>query len=239
MSWSADHDERLCREIAVVNPFLATKKGTVARGAKWDEIAVNLNDIKEVYFKVDKRAVRDRYNHLSKELRAKNRREKKESGIETDMTDTEKALEEIIEIEDMAELEQKDNSDHKSKAEKEDRDNAEAIRAKAMEGLTKKRKPKVDDNEVEEIKPKKRRSNGNEALAYLREKKGAEQELRKEELELKWKQLEVEEKKHDDMLKIMLNQQEQQQKQQRDFQSEMATQARQQNELLLALIAKN
>jgi len=40
-----------------------------------------------VYFKADKRAVRDRYNLLSKELRTKLKNEERESGIETDMTE--------------------------------------------------------------------------------------------------------------------------------------------------------
>ena len=46
-----------------------------------------MNTIQEVYFKVDKRAVRDRYNFLSKGLRNKLKGEEKE--IETDMTEVE------------------------------------------------------------------------------------------------------------------------------------------------------
>ena len=107
MTWSTVHDEMLCREILVVDPFTGTKKGTVARGTRWEEVAENLNKIQQIYFKVDKRAVRDRYNLLSKELRNKLKREEKESGIETDMTEVEMALEELIEKEDAAETEQK------------------------------------------------------------------------------------------------------------------------------------
>ena len=65
--WSTVHDEMLCREILVVDPFIGTKKGTVARGIKWKEVAENLKKIQQGYSKVDKRAVRDRYNLLSKE----------------------------------------------------------------------------------------------------------------------------------------------------------------------------
>ena len=54
-----------------------------------------MNKIHQVYFKVDKWAVRDRYNLLSKELRHKLEREEKESGIETDMKKVEMALEEL------------------------------------------------------------------------------------------------------------------------------------------------
>ena len=48
-----------------------------------------------MYFKVDKWAVRDRYNLLSKELRNKLEREEKESGIETDMKKVEMTLVEL------------------------------------------------------------------------------------------------------------------------------------------------
>ena len=34
MVWNNVHDEILCREILVVDPFTGTKKGTVTRGAK-------------------------------------------------------------------------------------------------------------------------------------------------------------------------------------------------------------
>ena len=46
--------------------------------------------------------MRDRYNHLAKILRKKLSDEKKESGIDPEMTDIEHALEELIEIEDAA-----------------------------------------------------------------------------------------------------------------------------------------
>ena len=95
MVWNTVHDEMLCKKILVVDPFTGTKKGTLERGTQWEEVAENLNKIHQVYFKVDKWAVRDRYNLLSKELRNKLEREEKESGIETDMKKVEMALEEL------------------------------------------------------------------------------------------------------------------------------------------------
>lgn len=130
MVWSALHDEMLCREILVVDPFTGTNKSTVARGTKWEEVAQNLNKIQEVYFKVDKRAVRDRYN-LSKELRTKLKTEERESGIKTDMTEVEVALEELIEKEDAAETEQRVVDSQKKMKDSQDRENAENIRKKA------------------------------------------------------------------------------------------------------------
>ena len=34
------HDQMLCREILVVNPFTGTNKGTVERGTEWEEVAL-------------------------------------------------------------------------------------------------------------------------------------------------------------------------------------------------------
>ena len=34
------HDQMLCREILVVDPFTGTKKGTVERGTEWEEVAL-------------------------------------------------------------------------------------------------------------------------------------------------------------------------------------------------------
>ena len=71
MIWNEEKDELLCREIFAVDVFSGTKRTTVARGAKWEKVAENLNKQQDVFFKVDKRAVRDRYNNLSRELTKK------------------------------------------------------------------------------------------------------------------------------------------------------------------------
>ena len=237
MVWSTVHDEMLCREILVVDPFTGTKKSMVARGTKWEQVAENLSKIQQVYFKVDKRAVRDRYNLLSKELRNKLKNEEKESGIETDMTEVEMALEELIEKEDAAETEQRVADNQKKMKDSQDRENAENIRKKAMErlGQTQKRKSEGDENEV---KKRKKRSSGSDTLNFLREKNEQVQEMQKQELEVKRQQLEVESKKQDNFMQMMLNQQQQQQKQMQDFQAMMGIQAKQQNDLMLALVSK-
>ena len=222
MAWSTVHDEMLCREILVIDPFTGTKKGTVVRGTKWEEVAENLNKIQQVYFKVDKRAVRDRYNLLSKELRNKLKREEKESGIETNMTEVEMALEELIEKEDAAESEQRVVENQKKVKDSQDRENAESVRKKAMERLGQTQKRKADEGESEGTK-KKKRSSGSDTLNFLREKNEQAQEMHKQELELKRQKLVVESKKQENFMQMMLNQQQQQQRQ---------------NDLMLALVSK-
>ena len=69
MIWNGEKDELLCKEILVVNVFCGTKRSNVARGAKLEKVAENLNKLQGVYFQVDKRAVRDRSNNLPRDLR--------------------------------------------------------------------------------------------------------------------------------------------------------------------------
>ena len=94
MEWTEQHDNILCQEILVLEPFKA-KKGSIARGQIWDKIANNLNSLQHPQFRVTKRSVRERYTLLSDKFRAKMRDEEKERGIDTDLSDVEKALEEI------------------------------------------------------------------------------------------------------------------------------------------------
>ena len=96
MYWTEEHDRLMCREILAVDPFTGTKKGTVQRGAKWKIIADNLSEIMEPKFKVDPRGVRDRYQLLAQKLRKKLKDEQKASGIDTEMSETENAIEELL-----------------------------------------------------------------------------------------------------------------------------------------------
>ena len=229
MVWTSIHDDMLCREILVTNPFTGTKKGTVARGTKWEQVAENLNKIELVHFKVDKRSVRDRYNHLAKILRKKLSDEKKESGIDPEMTDIEHALEELIEIEDAAETDQAVVNEQKNRKINQDRGNAEDIRKTAMEKLSQTKKRKAEDSEERKWK---RRSTGSETLNFLRENNERVQEMRREEIELQRNQLELETRKQDNFMAVMVHQQQQQQSQMQDFTAMMATQMKQQSDMM-------
>jgi hypothetical protein len=128
MFWTEEHNLMLCREILAVNPFTGTKKGTVQRGAKWKEIVdINLMKIEIPKFKVDTRAVRDRYTLLSQKVKRKLREEEQASGIDTDMTEVEDALEDILEIEDASAKQVEYESDIKVK----EKQSAEDMRKKA------------------------------------------------------------------------------------------------------------
>ena len=57
MEWTEDHDHSLCQEILAHEPFKA-KKGSIARGQVWDQIASNLNALELPCFKVTRCSVR-------------------------------------------------------------------------------------------------------------------------------------------------------------------------------------
>ena len=131
-------------------------------GRAW--LADHLNCIPEPKFKVSKRAVRERFTLLAEKFKKKMKAEEKASGIDTEMSELDVLLEEIVEKEEEFD---KDQSEHKTK---EDQSKAEAydMRLRAMESLkeSKKRRSEGDEKQL----PKERR--GSEALDYLREKNG-------------------------------------------------------------------
>ncbi|XP_028407855.1 nucleoporin GLE1-like [Dendronephthya gigantea] len=226
MVWSRDHDELLCREILVVDPFTGTRRRTVQRGTKWNEIAQNLNSVQHVSFRVNQRSVRERYNLLAREFRKKTKDEESASGIEIDdVSEIDKALEDIVEVEDAADQNQQDVTEQKLQKENKDREDAESIRLMAMETLGETQKRKLVDNKAN--KPVKRRSNGSDAVNYLREKSAVMNEWKKEELDLQKRRLEADSKKHDELMQMMMNQQQIQQQQQK-----------QQNDLILTLLTQ-
>ena len=190
MEGTEDHDLCLSQEILSLEPFKA-KKGSIARGNIWDQITNNLNSLEIPKFRVSKRSVRERYTLLIEKLKKKLKEEEKASGIETSMSDVEKALEEIMEKESDAENTAESN---KKKA-----DHAKAVemRKRAMESIrsTQKRKgsDEVEDEENAQAKPKITRRSGGETIAYLREKNDMAQKWKAEELELQKQRLEVEE----------------------------------------------
>ena len=102
MESTEEHDNCLCQEILVLEPF-KYEKGSISRGQIWEEIANNLNGLKLPRFTVSKRALRERYTLLSEKFNAKTKDEGKANGIECDLSEVEKALEEIAKKEVAAE----------------------------------------------------------------------------------------------------------------------------------------
>ena len=150
-----------------VKPFTGTRKGSIQRGANWKSIADNLMVIEKPKFKVDARAVREKYAYLAGKLRNKLKEEEKASGIDTEMTEVKEPLQEIIEMEDEAERAQKDGSDERKKNENADRAQAETMRKITMESLGESLGNKRDDEDNEK-KKRERRSNGSDTHVFKR-----------------------------------------------------------------------
>ena len=236
MVWSEKHDEMLCREIIGVDVFNGTKKGTQKRSAKWSQVVENLSSVQGMHFKVDNRAVRDRYNLLSMNLRRKVKREVKESGIEVEMTETEKALEILIEKEDASEEIRQEGKAAKLNIEVE-RSKGEDIRKKATETLGETQKRKIDEGGVK--LGKKMRSNGSDTMRYLKEKNEKMLELEQKKMEMKERNLDAASKRHEE---LMVTMQQQHQQQMETFQmlmlqqqQQMQVQQAQQNEFMVKL----
>ena len=156
--------------------------------------------------------MRERYTLLVEKVKKKLKEEEKASRIETNMSDVEKALEEILEKE---------------------ADNAKAVETwnRAMESMRstlKSPKRKVDDEvkDVEngQLKPKVIRRSGGDTVSYLREKNDLVQKRKTGELNLHKQCLEVEsrrqdeaQKQHQDMMQMMAQQVQQQQNQMQHF----------------------
>ena len=162
MEWTEHHGNILCQEILVLEPFKA-KKGSIARGQIWDKIANNLNSLQHPQFRVTKRSVRERYTLLSDKFRAKMRDEEKASGIDTDLSDVEKALEEIVEKE--AVVEETTQNDKK----KVDSAKAAEIRYRALENLggTQKRQRKDEVENETATRAKCRRSGSDSVMTAV------------------------------------------------------------------------
>ena len=220
MFWTEEHDVILVREMLANSPFAGTKRGTVQRGRKWNEISEHLLQVEAPKFKVDQRGVRERYGLLAKAYRRKIREEERSraSGISTpELTEVEQALEDLIVREDEADRDQQETATQKRKV-KEDKKDAEEVRKRAMERLG----DRMKRSEIEG-KGKKRRSSGNNTLEYLKERNEMLDEFKKEELELKKQELQQEAKKNEAMMKLMSQQLAQQQKQTDGFQTMMIT----------------
>ena len=121
------------------------------------------------------------------------------------MSETETAIEELIEKEDAAESIDGDGTQRQRERKNQDKDNAEDMRRQAMErmGQTQKRKSAEGENETK----KKKRSNGSDTLLYLRERNEFLQETHKEELALRKQELMLQEKKQEDFMKLIVQQQ--------------------------------
>lgn len=231
MEWTQECDLLLLQEIVVSQPY-KFKPSTRDRGQVWEGITARLNATELFHDRLrNKRAVRDRYQLLSKKFKNKMAEEERASGISPEMTETDKLLEQIVEQFEESERDAGEQSEKNDQNKENERKKAEEMRNRSMEKLGETQKRKATAEDGQQTTPRKR-SSGSETLVYLREKAEREFELRQEELEVK---------KKEQSAQLQMFQYMQQQLQQQQQQQQMQVQIQQQqlqNQMLLALIEK-
>ena len=168
MKWGENHDILLAREILVIEPF-SHKIRNKERGLAWDLVAQNLNSLLNPIFNVNQRSVRDRFKLLEKRFKDKEREEQKGSGISSEESELDAALEDIIsktieadEINEKLSQEKKENIENEKSA-------AEEMRRRSLETFGETQKRKGEKVDIEGKKAKRSRSSGSEVLVYLKE----------------------------------------------------------------------
>ncbi|XP_066912126.1 uncharacterized protein [Clytia hemisphaerica] len=184
MNWTEPHDEMLCREIILVQPF-AYKTGSREKGQAWSRISETLNSIEQPKFNVSQRSVREHFSLILTRFRAKLAAERADSGANHVLKPSEALLEDIniriIECESEFDAKSKEKQ---SKVESENQAISDA-RAKAMENLSETLKRKNNDETCSaNTKGKRQRSTGSETYSYLREKSEKDNELKKAQIEI-------------------------------------------------------
>ena len=185
--WTEDHDVLMLREAVTSEPYNFKPKSS-ERGKVWESIATYLNSLKTPEFRVTARAVRDRYALLVSRHKLKQKEEEKASGIDVpELTEPDALLEEIREREKSA----KEKSDalrneRKAKDEKE-KAKAEEIRQAALQTMV----IRKSDDSGEKPKNAKLRRSTSDAIGFLAEKSERERELKKEELAIRKRELDL------------------------------------------------
>ena len=190
------HDIALCREVLVIHPF-QFEHGTRDRGQCWDKRSKNLNSSERPRFMVDQRAVRDCICKLQKDFKRKRAHEERASGICPDEPDDlEQALEEMSEMEESQQEQLKIGEDKRRLVLQKEKETAESMRKRAMERMGETRARENVEREG------KRRKCGTEAVDYVREKREQERKIKEDELELRKREIDMQEKRAEEKMII-------------------------------------
>ena len=238
--WTHDHDVIMCREVLLSAPY-NFKTRSIERGQAWDSIAHRLNAIDQPNFRVTARSVRDRFSLLSTKQAQKLREEEKASGIDVEQTELEILLEDILEREKGAKLKlESQDVEKKNKGEKE-KAAADEVRKQALQRMAKR-----NSEDGVRQKPAKVRRRTADAIDYLKMRSEKEEEYKKQELDVRKKELQIAAEKQEQankdqqtMLAAMITQmqqQQQQQQQQQALQAMLLVQQENQSKILMALI---
>ena len=133
MVWENEKDEYLCREVLLFEPYLH-KPRTVARGNAWKAITAQLTAA-PLSFKVDARAVRERFGGLVERFKARNREELVAKGVSPEQSQIDVALEEIVQKMGEAELANQTNENNANEKRSKEMEYAKDLREMACKTL--------------------------------------------------------------------------------------------------------
>ena len=263
MTWTDEKDLVMLTAMAGEGVFDA-KAGSRERGSAWQSVAASLNCHSAQGFNVNQRSVRDRFNILARKVKAKLSKEERESGGgESEMSETEKLVEELIVLSEESEKRTEDQSEAKREAVANEKKQALEMRERALERLGETRKRNEEEKEEEKKQvTKKRRRSGGETLEWLRERAAVDTEMKEREMKEKReeretqksyiKEMEAMRQQQNEEVKLMQqqmlhlvqqqqqHQQQQQQQQQQQFallQQQMIAMSQQQQQQSQALLA--
>ena len=195
----------------------------------WQEITSKLiSNYPGDFGRLTSRGAKDHVGLLIRNQKKKDAAELRASGVSPVHTELDDLLEEIIE---KMELHAAKNDKENEKKKREEAV-AKDVRLKAMEALS--QATKREEMEGDESKPAKqrKRSNGSEMLAYMRERANEEMALRAKAEETKQIQMDKEAKRQEDLLKVLAGQQNQQQEFQQQLQLHQEAMKQQQQQFL-------
>ena len=137
-----------------------------------------LNAINHLRFTVNQKSVRDRLKLLIERFKRKTRDEERQTGLNSEETEHDIALQNIVNLTDEANQEYEEESEKKKKKLEDDRKKAEELWQRSLETLGETRKRSPEDKV-------RKRKDGMETLAYLQDKCAKDFEMRRAEVDLK------------------------------------------------------
>lgn len=182
MTWTDDKDLIMLTAIAGEGVF-DTKAGSRERGSSWQAVADCLNCHESHKFTANQRSVRDRFNTLAKKVKSKLSKEERESGGgESELSESDKLVEELIILSEESEKRSEDQSEAKREAVANEKKQALEMRDRALERFGETRKRNEEQKAEEKKAVTKRRRSGGDTLEWLRERAEADSEIKKQEI---------------------------------------------------------
>ena len=225
MKWSVKHDTVFGRELHSWELW-KYRAGTRERGNCLEEICKILNSIKG-----PQKSLRDRLKILERDSKARKREAEKGSGISPEYREIDQIMEDFLERRDDEEAKQTKQSAEDRNKEDQGKATGEGMRERAIERLaqTKTR------NGKDEPRKKRQKSNAGDTLDYLRETADGESQLRKDEIEMKYKREEDARVTQQALITQLQEQQKLQMQQQQQFMHMMLNSQQAQSQAIIEL----